>query len=590
METGLRTLVHGELKSMNTKRSHFKRGAILVFFLLVLSISFVQAIDVSVANSNDWVDVYSVMLKSSLEGRRALFVNSDSASNFAKIISQQDSLHIYSSTITPYIDKLGAQLSAIGFDVQEEHVTTNFNYDLDPGTGNYILISLDNPRMASSVAPLAVKNSAWVFIVDKENAKTIAKKIKDAQSVIAVGNFGRDVLKKIQPRFTSWIHTGDVFEDSQEIAKLVGLNKTVVLTDGSFLEAEFFASNNPVLLSGPTRLFSKTFTFLEQNNIQSVVVIGNQLAAIGEQIREKSDKKIHVFIKFGQGDTENSGSIYALSMFPLPLPRVNLIVQQAIYNPSTKTLIATFKNTGNVGVYELSTLVIKNKDAELASVSLPDATYIAGGELLPITTKVNIPLEQITNNTVVEFYTSYGMTSSALDKYLTQDGTFGNPLTLPLTLQTIQDDGTLLYVLDSAYYKGIGRVGITLQNPTTIDAHVAVKVEDIIINGLQKTLYKEDVIPAGQTKIVYLPAKLDRIDLQENKQLNIVISYGKDASLLLKTLQTTHPFKIIAGGRITGLVTGIGGGSLALGWGLLMFVLLGSLYIAYFFIRKKNAN
>ncbi len=201
---------------------------------------------------------------------------------------------------------------------------------------------------------------------------------------------------------------------------------------------------------------------------------------------------------------------------------------------------------------------------------------------------VDIPLELITDETIVEFYTSYGVTPSGLDRYLTQDQVFGEPFTLPLTLQEVEDDGTLLYIVDSNYYKNLDRVGIELQNPTDIDAYVSVKVQQVIINGLEENLDKEDVIKAGQTKTVYLPAKLDRVDIQENEAFDIVVTYGKEETFLFKTIHVVQPFKVISGGRVTGLVTGIGGGSLALGWGLVMVILLGSLYVTYFFVRRKN--
>jgi hypothetical protein len=560
----------------------------LFFIIALLSVSLVSAADINIINSDDWVDVYSVMLKSELQGRKALFVSSDSTTGFAKLLDTQDTLHLYTSTVTPYIDNLGSQLQATGFDVIEEYAVTNFNQDLDINTGNYILISLDNPRLASAVAPLAIQTESWVLVVDKENAKEVAKKIRRAESVIAVGNFGRDVLKEIQPHFTDWINNKDIFDDSHDIAKRIGVGDTVILTDGSFIETEFFASSNPVLLSGPTRLFSKTFSFLEDQGVQAVVIVGNQLAAVGEQIRTQSNKDISVFIKFGQGDTKNSASVYALSMFPVPMQRIDLTVQQAIYNPASQQLIATFKNNGNIGLYALTTIVVKNGDEELASASLPDVTYVAGGELLPIQFSMTLPLEELNENTYVEFYTSYGVTPTGLDRFLTQDNIHGKPFTLPLTLQTIDDDGTLLYLVDSSYYKDMNRVGVQLSNPSDVDAYVAVKVRDIVINGLTETIYKEDTIPAGQTKLVYLPAKLDRVDLQENDVFDIVVTYGGDADLLLKTLQATQPFKVVSGGRITGLVTGIGGGSLATGWGLVMLFLIGSMYITYFFVRRKN--
>ena len=89
---------------------------------------------------------------------------------------------------------------------------------------------------------------------------------------------------------------------------------------------------------------------------------------------------------------------------------------------------------------------------------------------------------------------------------------------------------------------------------------MTVKVQDLIINGLESTISKEDSIKPGETKKVYIPAQLDLVDLEDNENFDILVNYGKEPEFQFKAITVNQPFKIVSGGRITGFVTGLGEG------------------------------
>ncbi|MGM5480091.1 MAG: hypothetical protein ACQESC_01390 [Nanobdellota archaeon] len=546
-----------------------------VVFLLFLS-SLAYSADIHVANSEDWKDVYSVMLKSSLEDNKGFFLNSDTLTGFTEVTSRNDDIFLYESN-NPYINNLDGQLSSVGYTTQVGSESSQMNLDLDPRNGKYYVISSDNPRVGLSLAPLAIKENAWVFIVDDQTAGQIANRLEDADSVIAVGNFKRTVLEQIEDTFTEWIDNDNLYANSQELADRFGVDDTVILADGSFLEVEFFSGRTPVVVSGHNKILNDTYSFLKEKDVSSVVIVGNKLSTIGEQIRSRSNKEISIFIKFGQSDTSNTGTVYALTMYPLPKPTLSLTVSDAIYDPENEELIARFRNLGSAGVYEVSSITVKSNDVELVSASDDSVRYLASGETLPVSFNVSLSPSEITNETMVEFYTSFGVYPSQLESFLTMENKFGPPFAIPLTLKNLDDDNTKLEIEDVAYYKSLNRIGISLYNNGSQDAYVSTKIHNVVINGIEQTLYKESEVQSGKLKTVYVPASLDKIDIEDNDKFSLVITYGANKDLKLKSIRAEYPFKIVSGINTTMLVGAI----------VVVLLLVGTLL---FFKKKKSSK
>jgi len=559
----------------------------VILFTIFITFQSVSA-DVAVANSKDWVDVYSVLLSEAHQGKRAFFLNSDSITSLTKIMAKDQQVFVYESNKQAYINNLHKQLSSVGYDASLKMSSDSLNLDLDPQTGNYYVISRDNPRLSISLASLAVKDNAWVFIVDDNNVKAVVSRLKSASKVIGVGNFKRSLLDQLKPQFDKYINNNDIFKDSQELAKSYGVGNNLILADGAFLETEFFSSSNPVMLSGHNKILDDTYAFLKENNVHAVVIVGNELSVIGEQIRERSNKTISVFVKFGQSDTSNSGKVYALTMFPLPKPKLALTVSQALYNSKTNQIVATFENLGNAGIYELTTLSVKDKDGnEIGKSSNPGSVYLAAGEKLPlIFDGLDLPIDKIDGSNV-EFYTSFGLYPSELDSFLTMKNKFGPPFSIPLSLSNMKEDLSEIDVIDAAYYKGLKRVGVTIANNGNETVYYNIKINNLIVTGLEKDFFKADLLKAGEEKVSYLPVELDKIDLEENTEFNLVVNYGQDKDVLIKNLNLKYPFTIKSGGFLTGLVSGVTGDGSPVPLIILIVVIILAVVI-YMVIKKKN--
>ncbi len=562
---------------------------LFLLFSFVLLLNSVFAINVNLCNSKDWSDVYSLLLRSALDDQRAQFMNSESITSISRIMSPDNPITLYSSK-KPFISNLGSQLRSAGFKVSDEKILSDFSVELDPGADTYYVVSYDNPRITLSLAPLAIKNNAWVFIVSPENVDAVVSKLKNAKTVISVGNFRRDVFKKINPFITKSINNNDLFRDSRDIAKMFGPTKNIVLADGGFIESEFFSKKMPVLLSGHNKILDDTYDFLVKNNVKTVIIVGNELAVVGEQIRSKSNKKISVFIKFGTSGDVATGKVYALTMFPLPLPKIGLTVDKVIFDPKTSDLIVYYHNLGSTGIYLLTTLSVKDNDVELASASDADVIFLGSKEVLPVRYSVDLLAKDVTPSTTVEFYTSYGLYPSGLDNFLTMTNKYGPPFSINLVVKDIGDDSSELNILDVFYNKGLKRVGVVVNASGNPNIYYSVKIRDIVVNGLTKDLSKDGVVKEGVSTI-FIPVELDPVDLSENTKFNVQLYYGKNKDMLFKKVLVDNDwpvfdFKVISGNILTGFVAGLGGSGSVIALVVIILIIAG--IFAYAFILKKK--
>ncbi len=232
-------------------------------------------------------------------------------------------------------------------------------------------------------------------------------------------------------------------------------------------------------------------------------------------------------------------------MFPLPEQTLSLDIGDVIYDKDRKELIVQFMNDGDAGLYEFSTISVLKDDMILASVSDIDPNYLGKEETISVPYSMDLPIDSLEGDVRVEFYTSYGALPSQLDAYLTNEDNFQPPYTTPLSVRTVGSEIGNISIEDVAYYRDFNRVGITLSNPNQRDVYVSVKINGLVVNGLEKNLYKESRIAGDDSKTVYLPVSLDRIDMKENDLFDVTILYGPDEDFKLKKIVREYPFEII---------------------------------------------
>lgn len=575
------------LCEMQKRTAPLLKVILLVLFVTILLnlLNIGYGYEINLVNSKDWRDVFSVMLYSSLRGESATFLNSESLSGFTSVVKEDTNLKIYESEEMPYIPNLKAQLSTVGFNVLKSVKGKRFNLELIPeGINKFVVVSSDSYRLLPSIASFAANKGYWVFIVDETSVDEAVSHLKNADEVIAVGNFRRDILDAIKPYFDEWINNNNIFLDSVKLAEKFDSFENVVISDCSALESEYFRTKNPVLISGPNKLLDEVYDFLVERDVKVVVIVGNSLASVGGQIREKSNKAIKVLVKFGQADAQNTGKVYALTFFPLPMPKLSLQITNAIYDPEQKKLIVFFKNNGNIGIYELTTLNVRNGDKELASASQEEPIFLGARESIPVSFDIDLPAAELSDDSEVVFYTSFGLSPLELDNYLTMPDKFVPPYIMPLKIKELNLEELNFDVVDVAYYPRLNRIGIDLINNGTNEIYYSLRIQDLIVNGLKENLVKEGVLePTGQVERVYIPVKLDSVDLEENTVFNLEAFYGPNPDMRVNKITKTLNFKTASAGFLTGFFSFDSAGSIS------VITIIGAvvLVIIVLFIRKR---
>ena len=527
--------------------------------------------EVVVINSKDWKDVYYGVLYANYNNYPVYFTNSPNPAGLFNVLPKQPVILIESND--RYIPNLESQMRLRGYNIVQKITVTNSYRDLKPEEVNsYYVVEEDFPYLSLPAGALAMANRAWVLIVNDNNVNDIASMLANAQVVVGVGNFKRSIENAISQYFDKRVTGNSKFEISAKLGEeFLKVNRIpqVIITEGNYIEVDLLKGFSPVLLVGTNLLPDEVLDFITSNGIKTVIAIGPQLTYIGEKIREKTNEKVSVLIKFGQSTPGISGEIYALSMFPLPKLELKLNILSAVYDPENKKLMIQFSNEGQTGLYEFTTFRVIKNDEEIASGGDSEAVFIGAGE--SVWRSYDVLLTDLTGNITVEFYTSYGESPKNLDSYLTQAGKFGPPFSLPLKISEIKDQSKI-EVLEVKYYKSSKRFGIKVKNTGNVKAVVIIKLLNVKIKGIPTSLSSSAVeLEPGEVKEIYIPAELDEIDIQENSQIKIEADYGERKDVIVKSAATMLPVEAVSGIPI-----------------LIIIVAIAVIGIVVFFVLKKR--
>lgn len=522
---------------------------ILIFFslfFLLISPTLARAQEMVIIDSKDWKDVYSSMLLSSFNNENYLFVTSSNPQGVFNLIPPAVKEIKLIQSSDAFIPNLANLLKTQGYSVQEVNIEEAQFEFYDPNEFSKIyIVSSDYPTSAIIVAPHAIKDRAWVFIASQDNIDTISQ-LSSGKEVIVVGYFNRDLMNKLEALSDELIVSPSKFNLSIEMAERFLRDKPttqVIISDGNYLEKELFSGSSPVLIVGPNFVPDQVLEFIKARGIKTSVVIGSHLTYVGERIRSLTDKQVSVFIKFGQAVP--GSQIFALSLYPLPTVSLNLSVSFAKYSPKAKALYLGYSNLGEAGVFELTTFrVLDEEGNEIAAGGDEEVVFIGAGENLVRSYSLDLAPEYLTQKLTVEIFTIYGESPDNMDSYITETGEFGPPLRLDLEFEDIEDRSSL-DIVSVSYLKGYNRLKIVVNNTGSVKAYFVVKVEDLIVRGIPTSLSSRvNSIGPGELKNVYIPVELDEIDLEENSEVNVIITYGETRGLFVNTKEKVLPLSV----------------------------------------------
>ena len=369
LNTGLSTVNESESGLM-------KKGFFILCVLLISLFSALASAETPsrlLSNSEDWKDVYSVMLYGNLIGVPSSFLVSDRhATLILNQIPTDNHLWVFSSKKLPHVVGYQALLQSKGY-TAEEFINDNINLEIAKrltDVDSYIILDDSYGYNAVSVAPYSVLARSYVLFADNANIRDISNflETKTVKKIIIYGNVDREVKSELAQYNPEVINKdGDRFLNNIEIVKkyqAIKHAKQAVLTNGEFIEQEIMSGAEPVLFIGTNNVPDSIRDYVKDSEIDVGVLIGNELVGTATFIRRQLG--ISVFVKFAQGARNPQGAISqveALDMFYLPSYNLNLEVVSLKYNKATNKLEVTLRNTVSQAIYFTGSYSLTASDA-----------------------------------------------------------------------------------------------------------------------------------------------------------------------------------------------------------------------------------
>ncbi|HIQ50147.1 MAG TPA: hypothetical protein EYH56_03045 [Nanoarchaeota archaeon] len=520
----------------------------LYFAILIALLFFIHTAKADIiVNSQDWRDVYLVLLYAKFKGEEAHYIlNLGETDILLKTLSKEKPHKIFESAKKPVINDLKIFMSNYGFTFVEETIFNDYN-DLQISLYNaikekikgFIVINPDFGYDAISVFPLAVAEQRWVLFYNKnyENRLLSFLRSNPEKNVIFYGEFLSQPWKKIPNSYEIIYDTP--FERNKKVVKEVWekVNGWIVITNGNYIEKGSLMQAKPILLirDSPREITN----FLKELNVNLIEIIGPENVNFGYRIREISNRTIGVVARVARtftGDPELRGKMYALDVKPVDVEIHDLRIEKVLWDNNRVVLI--LKNYGNVKeIFRINAIrVIGEKEYPLRDNNLH---IIYPEEYFSIPFYGNFSSVKS-----IEALITYGnekliykVKNTTTGRYFFSAEIYSFPeIKKPEVLGIFYDDS-------------LEKLWIKVKNPNK--KAIWMRAEIYNFNFLGKTI----VISSKNVKInpgegfIPISVYLDSEDLEKNKNLSIAIFYGPSEKIfsgyfILSKTQTIKPQKI----------------------------------------------
>jgi hypothetical protein len=537
-----------------------KTSCILSVFLLAIPFlvalfPVAAAADKTVVNSADWKDVYSTMLYANLAKSDPSFLTSTRHSTILLYsLRKESSIEIITSRKGAFVVGYKDIMQARGFPNVTEYVYDNVNLELAqrlPDITRYIIIDPSYGYNALSAAPYAVVSNSYVLFVDARNMQAVETFLRNRKvdHLILFGQLDREVKDALASYDPEIINEGDRFENNIAITKKymeIKPNKQVLLSNGEFIEAGFMSGSEPVLFIGRTNVPDSIKKYIQENDIEVGVLVGNELIGTATTIRRQVG--ISVFVKFAQGSRTPSGSIAPvedLDRFPMPRYNLNMDIVSVAYNKGTGGLEVTYQNLVDLASYFKSTITVQDGQG-LKVLGDPDPVFIDAQEYKTVvytTASDGTPLSIQTGNATAQVFTIYGEGKKSLE--------FTVEKTLNIETITLLDNADI-EIRDLVYNTQKKQFEVQIASTGNADAYVRVELIDVMMNDAPSTLGNDGVVLVKKGATTWIPIKavLADVDLAANPELLVHAYFGERETALVKLKTGRFAMKEKAGDYI----------------------------------------
>jgi len=542
-------------------------------FLLLAMLQSSLASDQVVINSQDWTDVYSGMIYARLNSIEGSYVIDEGHALMLQDTLKKTKINVtvIESVSAPYIRNYNLNLETRGFDTEVIQARDNLNLllaDLLQAEG-YIIIDKRYSYNAISVAPYAVRKNYYVMFADADNIDDVSDLLnrKDAQTVIIYGFVDREVTSNLEEHNPIIINKGDKFSNNLEILKMYNEEfkpSQLVLTNGGFMEPQFFQGTSPVLFIGQSNIPDQTLEHLRDSNIKHAILIGYDL--FDNAVALKNAVGMRVIVKFAKGIGSKQ---YALDVFELPQAMYSVAITSVDYNTRSKKLeISYFNPEESPAFMKASHTVLKNNNSVLA-VADEDIIFIGNGEVLTSVYDADLS-EHSESELVLRSNLLYGEDIGALEFLKMVE----NPVNF-----IIYEDRSDIDIIKVYYEKSSKRFVVGIKNTGKVPVYASPRIRDIAMNNKRETLTGEvNIIEVGKTGQFRIKAILTPEDIEDNKQITVGVRYGTREKALIHYKEEEFDLKV----RIISGIVLIGG--------VLILVAIALTALIMLVKRKKKAH
>ena len=512
----------------------------LLLFLLVLMPLAVA--DTVIINADNWQQIYSgAHFAQATEQDFHFLVSTKHANLLPNVLDTSENITVLEGD-KPFMLNYADFLEDQGYTVRELPSANNLDLAQELSVSSYIIVSDENPSNAIAVGPYAAATDSFVLFADQDNIDQVASLLTENDDVLIYGTVDRDVRETLAQYET--INEGDRFSNNIKITERFLQEKPAsqaLFTNGLFLEKEVMTGSQgqyPVLFIGRDRVPPQILSYVQQDQFETAILVGNQLTRTAKTLKDEAD--IRVFIKFAQSGYTREGpfqEVKGLDTYALPVPTTRLTIENMSYNPASENLEVLYENTGSVAIYGTSTITLKQGDTTADTMQDDNSFFITQGEEKTVTyaTSLTPPFD----NLIAEIFTTYGEEINALEQAL--EGSF------PVYRQEVQDTCNVS-ATGVVYKDNTQRFHVTLANSQSTTCFADVEIINFTVNDEPERIPFEGSVQLAPSEeaTIKIKQRLDAVDIADNENVQLLTYSGEVNDRLLNIQQQTFAFSTVS--------------------------------------------
>lgn len=571
----------------------------LIFILIIgilfnLSLGFADSNNYQiVVNSQEWQDVYSSSIYSSLENTELNYLNSETDINdFIRILDKDVDILLIENSNNKIMPNFESFLISKGFIISnkiigDNNYINNKLYEL----GNFENIVFVDDRssynLLSSIG-FALSKDAYVIYLNEgfnNNYNLDENYIKNSYFVgSSITNTFSEVLDKY-PNSGKVVYSDKYELNQQVILKINEEQKVdnVILTPGDILEKDILNGNSPVLLIGKNQVPNSVINFINDMDFESALIIETKDLQNAKLIREKTGIEVLVKISkatvYGNPSNDKALKRDKLEIFKIIPKESKLNIIDIIYNKATGEFILRIENRGESEAYFKSGLFIENLDGDvIATVGSDEILRLLPSE--SISQKIIFDENKFLNNEInIIGEIFYGESEVSIDKKVEKK--------MGLEFVSILDNSEI-EIENVVYDFETKRFITSIKNVGEKASYVTVKFKDLLVDDELKDLVSKELkIQPNEIVEFKLKVYMNEISLADNEQINIYVKYGEKSGILIKDKLENHDYIVIKNSMFSGLIIGGDNSSILR---LVLFIVVICVVVGFIYRKFKNRD